>query len=171
MFARSRCSRNRRPAPLHRCDLGKPDDGLHSLHLAEKGPNAAEGVVTPVLQEAGGRRGNVPVIGVRPRSPLIQLPAKLVYCRGQLVLLLLGRDAGGVLKDERLLGGWRLPFPRLRNRRDELSPAAVLDDPQRWLAVRIEFPVARRTLVGGVEDRLVEELVRHRPEAGNEMPV
>ena len=44
--------------------LDEPDGGLYRLDLAEEGPNAAEPVVPPVLEQAGRLRGHLPLARV-----------------------------------------------------------------------------------------------------------
>ena len=67
--------------------LGEPDGGLDRLDLAEEGPDAAETVMPPVLQQAGGFRGHAPLVGVGEAAPGIDLPAYLVDDDRKVVLL------------------------------------------------------------------------------------
>ena len=54
-----------------RCDLGQPDRGLRRFDLAEEGPDVAEAVAAPVLQEPSRLGGYPPPAGVRNRTPRI----------------------------------------------------------------------------------------------------
>jgi len=51
------------------CNLGKPDQGFHRLHLAEEWTDAAEYVVPPVLKQASRFRGDLPLILIGQRAP------------------------------------------------------------------------------------------------------
>ena len=72
-------------------DFGQPNGGLNRLDLAEEWPDAAELVVPPMLQQAGGFRRDVPSVWIRQCSPFIHFLANRIDddCRF-LVFLLLG---------------------------------------------------------------------------------
>ncbi|NJL26510.1 MAG: hypothetical protein HC897_00870 [Thermoanaerobaculia bacterium] len=70
-----------------------------------------------------------------------------------------GRKPGTLIGDQlELLGA---AFLRFGDRRDQLDPAAALDDALSRLPGRVELPMAARILVGRVEDRVFEEGVFH----------
>ena len=139
-------------------DLGQPDRGLRRLDLAEEGPDVAEAVAAPVLQEAGRLGRHPPTAGVRNRSPRIDPAPQLVDDLHQLVLLTpFLQRLRRLVKDHRALAA----LLRLRNRGDERDAAAAVEDAARGLAALVELPVPRRVLVGGVEDGAVEEVVAH----------
>ena len=72
--------------------LGEPDGGLDRFDLAEEGPQAAEAMVPPVLQQAGRFRGHPPSTGVVESAPGIHSPAHLVDDGRQVVLLTAFRE-------------------------------------------------------------------------------
>ena len=143
-------------------DLGQPDGGLDRLDLAEERPDAAELVVPPVLEQAGGFGRDLPVVRVGQRPPLVHLLAHLVDDRSGVVLLLL-RWRAPCPRRRRSAPACAAPlrFLRLGDRRDELGAAAGFDDLLGRLAVVVELPVPARVLVGRVEDRVVEEGIAH----------
>ena len=53
------------------------------------------------------------------------------------------------------------PLLRLRNRRDQVRPAPAVDDAIGRLPVGVELPVPAGKRVRRVEDRALEELLRH----------
>ena len=75
-----------------RRDLSQPDCSLDRFDLAEKWPHTAELVVAPVLKEPLGFRLDLPVVGIRPTSPLVHLVAELVDDGGRIVLLAPGEN-------------------------------------------------------------------------------
>ena len=74
-------------SPKSSCILGEPDQRLDRLDLAEKGPDAAEAVVAPVPQQAGGLRRDLPIARVRQRAPPVHVVAQLVDDGRRVVLL------------------------------------------------------------------------------------
>ena len=60
-------------SPKSSCILGEPDQRLDRLDLAEEGPDAAEAVVAPVPQQAGGLRRDLPVARLRQRAPPVHV--------------------------------------------------------------------------------------------------
>jgi len=68
-------------------DLGQPDGGFHCLNLAEEGPDTTKAVMSPVLEQAGGFRGNLPIVRVGQSAPLINLAPQAVDGCGGVVLL------------------------------------------------------------------------------------
>jgi hypothetical protein len=136
-FAALRCSRNLRPsfAELRR-DLGQPDRCLDGFDLAEEGPEAAERVMAPVLQQPGGLRRHVPLARVGQLAPDIHALPQLIDDRRRVVLLLLGREPFALVEDNVALGRGPLPLFRLGDRRDEFGAAAPADDLPvgRWLS-------------------------------------
>ena len=150
-----------------RRDLGQPDRGLRRFDLAEEGPDVAEAVplasrarsvAAPVPEEPGRLRSHAPPARVRNRPPRIDPAAQLVDDLHQLVLLTLRlKCLRRLVEDQRTLA----PLLRLRDWRDERDAPATVEDAARGLAGLVEFPVPRRVLVGGVEDRVVEEAVAH----------
>ena len=140
-------------------DLGQPDGGFHRLDLAEKGADGLKGVVSPVLEQPGGFRGNLPGGGVRPAAPGIDLAAQVVDDRDGIVLLTaLGE---GVVHKELLLHALALVLLRLGDGDHELGDAAGWDGLLGRLPLVVQFPVLGRVGVGGVEDGVGKESIIH----------
>jgi len=89
---RSEVLKQRLPALHLGGDFGQPDRSFHRLDLAERTDDTAEGVVPPVLEKAGGFRGDQPLVGVGQRPPGVHVAAHIVDKRGGVVLLLLCRE-------------------------------------------------------------------------------
>lgn len=70
-------------------DLRQPDGSLYRFNLAKEGPNTAEIVVPPVLQQACGFRCDTPVAGLRNSSPFVDFGTHAVD-DGRVVLLIFG---------------------------------------------------------------------------------
>ena len=73
------------------CNLGQPDGRFSRFDLAEKGPNTAETVVPPVLEQPCRLRRNLPLVRIREGAPRVHVVAYLVDDRGRVVLLRFGR--------------------------------------------------------------------------------
>ena len=143
-----------------RSHLGQPDRSLHRFDLAEEGPDIAEPVAAPVLEEPR-RLGRHPPRGrVRQFAPPIHAVAHAADEGRQVVLLGAGleRLRGGVEDD---LGLSFLLLLGFGDRRDERHLAPLGNDPVRRLAGLVELPVLRGVLVGRVQDRLLEESPIH----------
>ena len=139
--------------------LGQPDHRLHRLDLAEEWPQVAEPVVAPMLEQAGGLRGNPP-LGARQPAPLVHAVAHALDHPHQLVLLaVLIRRSADIIHTQ--LGLRRASLAGGGNRRDERYGAPAVDDLVGGLPVLVQFPVPRRVLVRRVQDRLFEEPLRH----------
>ena len=61
-----------------RRDLGQPDHGFDGFDLAEKGAGAGEGVGAPVLEQALGGGGDLPLRGVWQPAPGVHVLADFV---------------------------------------------------------------------------------------------
>ena len=91
--------------PGMRGDLGEPDGGFHRLHLAEEGPDVAELVLPPMLQQTGGFRRDLPLMGMRPAAPLIDLlPHGINHDSRTLILLCRRGQPLAFVEHELLLG-------------------------------------------------------------------
>src|ERR1035441_4439423 len=146
-----------------RGDFGEPDGGFNGFDLAEERFYAGERVLAPVLEQAGGFGGDVPLVGIGQLPPLVHILADFIN-DGVGVVLLLG--GGNVLrlgeKDFGLLFGvGAAALLWLGDGSDEGGAAAGLGDVVGGLAVGVELPVAAGIGVRGVEDGLLEELVGH----------
>ena len=84
-------------------DFGQPDGGFDGFHLAEERADAAELVVPPVLEQAGGFRGDLPLARIGQGTPSVHVAAHLVDDGGGIVLLLLGREALALVEDHLVL--------------------------------------------------------------------
>ena len=77
-----------------RSDLSEPDDGFHGFHLAEEGPDVAELVLSPVLQQEGRLGRDLPLMGPRQTAPLLDLlPHGIDHDCHMFILLCLGGQA------------------------------------------------------------------------------
>jgi len=142
-------------------DFGEPDQRFHRFDLAEEGAVAVERIVAPVLEQARRLGRHAPQRRILDGAPPVDALAQVVDDRRRVVLLSFRREAGAFVEDNRHLAGRRLALARLGNGRDELCPAATLDDLLRRLALLVEFPVAVRVVVRRVQDGLFEELILH----------
>ena len=91
--------------------------------------------------------------------------AQFIDDRGGIILLLGRREPFAFIENNLVLvlsQGCRLPFLRLRDRRDKLSSSPLREYLLCWLAARVQFPMPPGTLVGRVENRVVEKGVGHR---------
>src|ERR1019366_2639755 len=125
------------------------------------GTDAAEVVMPPVLEEACGLGGDLPVIWIRPVAPQVDMMPELVDDGSLIVLLFLSGEPFAFVKNQVLLIHLSLALPRLRNWRDEFGATAGFDDLLCRLALVIKLPVADRVVIGRVQDRPFEELVVH----------
>ena len=67
-------------------DLGQPNDSFHRLHLAEEGPDIAELVMSPMLEQASRLRGDLPLVWMQS-APLVHMLAQFIDDRGGIILL------------------------------------------------------------------------------------
>ena len=142
-----------------RRDFGEPDRRFNRLDLTEERPDAAELVMPPVVQESCGLRRHLPLAS-RQIAPGVDLRANFVDDRGEVVCLLLGRQAFAFIEVKLLLAA-PAPLLRLGYGRDELSPATPVDQMPGRLPRLVEFPMLMRVLVRRIDDRMVEKWVRH----------
>src|SRR5438552_10427141 len=70
-------------------DLSQPYGGFNRLNLAKEGPNSAEIVLTPMLEQASRFRRDLPLAWIVEVAPLIQMLPHLVNEGSQVILLLL----------------------------------------------------------------------------------
>ena len=145
-------------------NLGEPYRGFGCLNLAVEGPNAAELMGAPVLQQPGGRRRHAPAVRVGGVPPAVHVATyftdgcfQVLHVEDGLVLQAPFSDA------EHFLHGGRASLLRGRRKRsDEVRGAAALDDPVRRLSVLVELPVTCRVLIGVVQDGPFEEPLDRR---------
>ena len=140
-----------------RRDFGKPDRRFDRLDLTEERTDAAELVMSPVLEKSRRLRRHLPLAG-RQVAPRVDLPAHLVDDRREVVGLLLRRKALALVEVQFLLTA-PTPLLGLRNRRDEFGAAASLEQVTSGLARLVELPMLMRVLVRRVDDGPVEERV------------
>jgi hypothetical protein len=147
-------------APVRlRGNLREPDRRFCGFDLAEERADAAERVLTPMLQKAGGLRRDLPLTGAQ-LTPCVHIAADLVDNRGRIVLLLLRREALAFVEHKSRLGGG-LALLGLGDRRDEFGTAPALDDLLSGLARLIQFPMPPRGVIRRIQNRMIEEGVRH----------
>jgi hypothetical protein len=118
-------------------------------------------VVPPMLKQAGGFRGDLPVVQILKATPLVHISAQLIDDRGWIVLLLLGRETFAFVKDHLDLLSRSLALSGLWNGRDELGAAPLLDDLLGRLPFFIKLPAAKGVLVRGIEDWFLKEAICH----------
>ena len=140
-------------------DLGQPDGRLNSLDLAEEGFDALEVVRPPMLEQPGGLGRNQPLIGIGKGTPGFDVGPNLIDDRLRVVFLIFRRQS--VLAAEHQLSLALPPLLRLRDRGDQIARPAPLEDPLRRLAVVVQLPMATRIGIRGVQDRMLEKLIRH----------
>ena len=157
-----------------RCDFREPDGDLDSFDPAEEGADVAERMGTPVFEETFGFGGDLPIFRVGPSAPAVDVNAELVDDSGGLFVLLLGGgETGAFVEREALLLGFSFLPARFRDRSDEFGFTAGVDRFPGRLAGLVEFPVAERVIVGGIEDGVIEKRVTHsmQPVANTEVAV
>lgn len=66
------------PIPGVGGDLGEPDRGFHRFDLAEERTDAAEFVMTPMPEQPGGLRRDLPLIRIRQRTPCVYISANFI---------------------------------------------------------------------------------------------
>ncbi|NTU63788.1 MAG: hypothetical protein HGB05_10400, partial [Chloroflexi bacterium] len=85
--------------------------------------------LSEVLEQARRLGRDLPVVWIRPASPLVYLRAELINNRSGVVLLLLIREPFDFIENHfHLLSNRILPLPGLWNRGDKLCAAALLND-------------------------------------------
>ena len=142
-------------------NLRQPNRRLHRLDLAEEGADVLESIVTPMLQQARCFGSDEPLLRVGQIAPRLHMCANFVDDRGRVVFLFLAGEAiigaqnhrGLVLVLPALLG--------LRHGGDEIRPAARGNDRVGGLPFPIQLPVTGREMVRRVQDRPLEEALRH----------
>ena len=125
-------------------DLGQPDRGFHRLHLAEERADAAELVMSPVLEQTRRLRRDLPLIGIgQGRHWSTCWRTSLMIEVGSYCCSFVESPLPFVEDDLLLVGGGTLALLRLRDRRDELGAAAGFDNLLRRLPVGIQLPMPR----------------------------
>ena len=142
------------------CRFGEPDEGFHGFDLAEEGTDIAEGVVSPVMQQAGGFGGNLPLAAVE-FAPAVDGGANFVDSRGWIVVVFLAGGESQFLLIVLLAGRGAFALLRFGDGGNELRVPARIDDAGGGASLFVQLPVATRVLVGAVEDRLLEEVAGH----------
>src|SRR6266581_5474685 len=108
-----------------RRDFGEPDRRFDRLDLTEEWSDAAELVMSPMVEEPCGLWRHLP-LALGQIAPGVDLPANFIDDRGEVVRLLLGRKAFALVEVQLLLMTTASLF-RLRDRRDELGPPPSVD--------------------------------------------
>lgn len=152
-----------------RRDFGQPNRRFYCLHLAEEGPDTAERVMPPVLQQTHRFGSYAPVAGTRQPTPLIDVVADFIDNGSSFVLLRFRGKTFAFVKRQTLLP--RFPLSGLRDGGDEFGLAARVDDPLRGLAMLIQFPVLLRIFVRRIQDwmfkkRLLKPVFSCSPKTG-----
>jgi len=130
-------------------DLSEPDGGFHRFHLAEEGPDVAELVLSPVLQQAGCLGRDLPLMGLRQTAPLVHLLPHGVD-HGCRLFILLGRcgQPFAFVENKLLLGVGSCALPGAGNGCDKLGAAAAVENPLGGLTLLIQLPMPRRVGIG-----------------------
>src|SRR5690606_38512354 len=114
----------------------------------------------PMLEEPLGLGSDLPLVrGEVP--PGRDVAAHLVNNGSGVVLLPFSREAFALVEDKLLLGILLLPFFWFGNRSDEFRLTSFLYDPLGRLTLFVKLPMPGRTLVGGVQDRVIKEGIGH----------
>jgi hypothetical protein len=142
-------------------NFGEPDRRLDSFNLAKERPDVIETVMAPVLEQARRFRRDLPVVRIRPASPLVYMLPELVDDRRGIVLLLFGREPSAFIKNDFPLCRLRLAFPGLRNRGNEFRAPAASDDSLCGLALIVELPMLSRVFIGRVQDGPFKKWISH----------
>ena len=147
-------------APEPGGNLGQPDEGLHRFDLTEERSDVAEVVAAPVPEEPR-RLGRHPPRGrIGKLAPAVHSVADIADERRQVVLPGPGPERlRDPVEDDLPLDV--LLLLRRRDRRDERDLPSLVDNPVRRLAACVELPVPPGTLVGRVQDRMLEESPVH----------
>ena len=115
---------------------------------------------TPMHEKLDGFGCDLPIRRIRQGTPGPQALPHFIDDWGWIVLLLLGRKALTLIEDNLPLVR-TLPFLRFRDRRDELCRSPVFDDSLCRLSLIVQFPMSLRTLIGRIQNRMLEKRVRH----------
>lgn len=108
--------------------FGQPNGCFNRLNLTEKGANTTEGVMPPVLEQAGRFRSDLPVRDIRKGAPGIDMAAQIVDDRDGVVPLFLGRKAESFIENQILLRTFAFLLLRFGNGGDKFGPAARFDN-------------------------------------------
>src|SRR5262249_5279598 len=111
-------------------------------------------------KESSGFWSDLPLAGIRQRSPSIDVAPDFVDDRCGVVLLVGGGQPLALVEDETLLLG-RFVLLRFWNWRDELRAAPCINNFLGRLPMLIQLPVPGRIDVGRVQYRMIEEGIRH----------
>ena len=111
------------------------------------------------VEKPCGLRRHLPLAG-RQVAPRVDLRANFIDDRCEVVRLFLRRKAFAFVEVQLLLTA-PAPLFRLRDRCDELGPPPSVDQVSGGLTRFVELPMLTRILVRRVDDRPVEERVRH----------
>jgi len=117
--------------------------------------------MSPVLQQSGGFRGDVPLVGVGQCPPGINVLANLIDDGSQVVLLLLGGKLMPFIKHHFILLYSLGAFFWLGDGGDKLGTPALIHNALGGLAVRVQLPMPLWIVVGGIENGVVEEGIGH----------
>lgn len=116
-----------------------------------------------MLEQAGRFGSNLPLIRIRPSSPLRDKFADLIDDRRWIVLLVLTGESKPFVEHDILLDLCLcFAFFWLGDRGDKVSTTAGVDGFLRRLALLVEFPMLLRAGVGGVKNRVIEEGIGHK---------
>jgi hypothetical protein len=138
--------------------FGEPDCRLHGLNLAEKWTDIIEFIMTPVLKQTGGLRGDVPIVGACQGSPLVNLTTEFVDPGGYIVLLFFAGKTQAFIEDHLLLNCVGSTPAGLGDGCNELGATAGFDYLLCRLALIVKFPVTCWVFVGRIEDGVIEEI-------------
>ncbi len=112
-------------------------------------------------QKKGRFRGDPPSVGVGYLPPPVDFLTDPIDDRGVLVLLVFGRKTLALVEHHgSLLSGCPLELLRFGYRSDELGRPPMLGNLLGRLSSIVQLPVTARVLIGGVDDRLIDETIR-----------
>ena len=114
-----------------------------------------------MLQQARSLRRHLPLRGRGQGTPSIHIAPNLINDRGLIVFLILSGQPLAFVKDDLDLSGGLFALFWFRDRREKFGAAPAIQCPLGRLAMFVQFPVPRGNLVRRVQDRMIEERIRH----------
>jgi len=115
-----------------------------------------------MLQQAGRFGSYLPQVGVGQSPPVFHMLAEFIDDGIRIISLPCIRKPLRVIGEEFCLVAIVFPFLRLRDRRNELSTPAALDNLLGRLSLGIKLPVLLWARIRRIQDRAIEKWIGHR---------